>query len=249
MKRLAFILGICCILASSCKQELESPAAIDTSYFPLKVGDSLVYRYNVQRWIGFFHGNEQAITSFYKEYIESYFLNAEGDTIFRLECYTRPDTLSEWNLIAVNHYRKTPLRVFKTLDNLTFEKMNFPVKDGKTWDANIFIDSVMFYNTHYQDDVVNDITVSNFTGVKSDSTRISKTNQPYSVNGKSFPETVTVTLHNKTSAIHDDYEVEVYAKNIGLIYKKQFHLEKSFNNSTGQYEPWNGYLKEWVIDN
>jgi len=249
MKRLAFILGICCILASSCKQELEPQPAIDTSYFPLKVGDSLIYRYEVRRWIGFFHGTQQDSIYFYKEYIESSFLNAEGDTIFRLECYTRQDTHSDWNLIGVNHYRRTPFRVFKTVDNLTSEKMNFPVKNGKTWNANIFIDSAQFYETHYWDNVVKDIKVSDFVGIKLVNSIISKTGQPYSVNEKSFPETVTITLHDRTTVIDNDNEVEVYAKNIGLIYKKQFHLQKEFNENTNQYEPWNGYIKEWFIEN
>jgi len=242
MKRLIIILGIFCVLTSSCKQELEPPPAIDTSYFPLKVGDSLIYRYRVQRWVGF-DETEQDSTYFYKEFIESYFLNAEQDTIFILKCYTRPDTLSDWRETGVNQYKRTPFRIYKTMDNITFEKMNFPVKEGKTWDANIWIDSVQYYEqAHYNDEVIRDLGIIGY--VKSVKSKMSKCGQAYTLNGVYFPETVTVTLHDWTTVINNDNETEVYAKNIGLIYKKQYHL-----SSTGIYDPKknpkNGFLKEW----
>lgn len=232
------------VFLDSCRKEEDVfLATMDSSYYPIKIGDSAVYKYEVTRWIGF----SQTITDslyWYKEVIDSYYLNENKDTIFRIECYTKPTLNTDWILKKVNQLKRTKTRVFKTEDNITHEIVNYPIFLNKTWNANIMIDSAQYYETHYMDEVIQDLSTI-YSGVKDVNSKIINYSTSYTIENTVYPETYTVILHDWTSVIDNDNEMEVYAKKFGLIYKKQYHLVKKYNTTLGIYEPWNGYLKEW----
>lgn len=105
-------------------------------------------------------------------------------------------------------------------NNLRFMKLRFPVKEGFIWRGNSFIDATSLNSTvRYLADW--EYVYQNV-------------GQPFTVNGKTFPETITILQRDEVlpEGPFDprfykqwNFSIEVYAKNVGLVYKNFNHKE------------------------
>jgi hypothetical protein len=117
-------------------------------------------------------------------------------------------------------------------NNLRYVKLQEPISTGFTWKGNTFINTTSVPELLY----LNDWQYI-----------YEQVRRPYSINGISYTETVTVnqrndslgTLGDKESFFEQTYSKEVYAKSIGLIYKEFLHeawQPINVSSSSGYYE-------------
>ena len=173
-------------------------------FFPLKVGNALIYKIT--------HINVDAPSEIYdttiyylKEIVESYYIDNESDTAYRIERYTSPDK-NKWTINQVWSAKLTTLTAEKVEGNQRFVKLRFPVAVNKQWDGNLF----------------NNLDAKTFT--------ISDINFNYSIDNQQFEDCILVLQDSSLSLVNKNYECEIYAKDIGLIYKEITHINSQIIN-------------------
>tara|TARA_B110000285_G_C15076718_1_gene591176 strand:- start:782 stop:1462 length:681 start_codon:yes stop_codon:yes gene_type:complete len=109
--------------------------------------------------------------------------------------YFRDSSIGSWNLIDVYYGVYDGIRAELVEENQRKIKLVFAPTSSKAWDANI-------YNLEEALECYYD-----------------KIHQSYSVNGSSFDSTLIVEQADEVNFIDTIRKYEVYAKNVGLIYK------------------------------
>ena len=94
----------------------------------------------------------------------------------------------------------------KVEENIRFTKLVFPIKNGEYWNGNAY----------------NDLLFCEYT--------YDSIHEPYELNSFSFDSTVTVLQKDLYTAVDYQNAYEVYAKNVGLIYKKDINLSINLYN-------------------
>ncbi len=190
------VLGFIFALAfNGCKKDEQSTTPFDYSYFPMAVGDSLVYDVTA------YNRDIVETDSSYQllERVESIFDDNEGRPTFRLERYVRNVVGEPWTIYKVWTANRTIAQVEKKEDNITYIKLLFPVEKNLSWDGNI----------------------KNIAANQKEDYRITSFNEPLNLGSIYFDSTLTVTQEDDSSFIENIYHAEVYAKGIGMIYKVQ----------------------------
>jgi hypothetical protein len=118
--------------------------------------------------------------------------------VFRVERYRRIDDKVSWKLDSVWTAQLTPTQVIRTENNISFTKLIFPIKEGEKW--------------------------GNSSTTSSQSVVYQYKNTFQKFGDKYFP-TIQVIERNDSTAINLNRKYEVYAKNIGLVYKEFTTLE------------------------
>ncbi len=98
--RILFKILLISIIFLSCKDKMSEPQAIDTSYYPLKLGNKIIY--DVEK-IKVDIDIDLRDTSIYQqmEYIESVRKADNGTSIYRIEILRRADEISKWEIKKV----------------------------------------------------------------------------------------------------------------------------------------------------
>lgn len=194
----AAIIFISCLTFSSCKKDenVDDGSALGYSYFPLKVGDSLMYHVHL-------HDkdlNDNDSSYQILEVVESIFDDNGGRPTLRLERYVRKDATESWIIYKVWKANITATNVEKEEDNLVFIKLVFPVTADKTWDGNAKNTLETFEDYRY-----------------------TSLHQPETLDALSFDSVITVQQVNLTGEClpSTEYGVEKYAAGVGMIYKEQ----------------------------
>jgi len=97
----------------------------------------------------------------------------------------------------------------RVVDNLRFLSLVFPVEDDKTWQGNAFIDTENPDLRNYDDWLY----------------RYFNEGIPQQFSGVVFDNTVSVLQNEYSNAAEFIYSKEIYAENVGLIYKELSFLE------------------------
>ena len=216
---------------ASCSKEdaLEQHYATGgQEYYPLRVGTQIIYDVIYYYYDDF---GKKTDTSEYqiKEVVESALVNEAGDTIYRIERYRRDSINQKWSIVDVCQASIDYLGAYKTVDNLRYLKLAFPVGKETHWQQALFIDSLTFYQSHYELSGIVDYQM------KTRKSAYSEVGEPMEINGHYFPETVSVLHHDYSTMISRDLEQEIYAKNVGLIYRHHAVWRK-VNNQLKGYE-------------
>ena len=197
----AFICGL--ILMQSCTKE-QHAQAIDMGYgyFPNNVGKFVIYDADsIVR-----NSYTQTTDTFkyqLKDLIASIFTDNSGRATQRIERYVRPysgDTT--WVLKNVWTGNLTTYNAQVVEGNIRYIKLAFPVTATQTWYGNAFnstADSTLTYS-------------------------YSAANVPFNIGNQHFDSTCTVLQRNDSTLLSRNYSIEVYAKNIGLIYKNYINI-------------------------
>lgn len=202
---------------SSCKKEDVTPPFLGYEYFPNDAGVWVEYKVDSITYDDQF--GHDTFNFELRETIESKFIDTEGRDAQRIERYKRADSSATWKIADVWYANLTNTTAEKVEENVRFVKLSFPLKLDEPWDGNRF----------------NTIEEQNY--------EVIEVNEPYSINGMSFDSTVTVLQIDFTSLVSEDYSIEVYAKNIGLVHKK--FISTVLNQSTGEIKT--GYEFEYII--
>lgn len=212
-----FVIGSV-ICFSSCDEEKE---IIDIEegkdYFPLSIGNTLVYEVDS---INFFAGAggivQDSTHSFVREQIVDTLLDNEGNILYKIERFVRKSDTLNWTIKDVWTASKDATRAFRTEENLRFVKMIFPLKEERTWESTAFIDKGMIVT------VAGGETIELFKNWESE---ILSVNQPETIGGKEYPEVTTISHADSENLIEYRYVLEKYAKNVGLVYQEMRILD------------------------
>lgn len=202
-----YFLLIISIFFSACDKDSKSKTSLYHEYFPVKLGHWVIYDVDSIVYDDFY---EEVDTFHYqiKEVVESKFTDNSGNKAFRLERYTRSQPNDKWNINNVWTVRRLASRAEKVEENLRYIKLVFPPKVNKTWDGNAY-------------------------NIKPEQTyRITNVHQQKTINDMLLDSVVDVLQKEFTETlISKEYEIEMYAKNIGLVYKEYINLKKEIDGT------------------
>jgi len=216
--------ALCLLILASCKKSTDTLQLTPISdYAPLAVGKYVTYNLDSLVYINF--GTTEAHHFYEVKYETTDSLtDALGRKGFRITRYIRSlpsgTFTPDHTFLAVN----TGTAYEFTENNLRFLKLVQPIEDGKTWKGNSAIDvSSLGSDLQYLFDW--DYTYSNV-------------GQPHQVGSYTLENTITVDQRddsfnlpvitsgpNQTNIATRDYSQEIYAKDIGLVYKNFLHFE------------------------
>jgi hypothetical protein len=179
----------------SCKKENSVIKNVDYSYFPLDTNSWIIYNIesiNIDQPSGI----NDTLNYKIKEVVESAFIDEEGRTNYRLERYLKLNNSSAWVLTDVWSTLINGKFAIKNEENIPYVKLVFPAKLNSRWNGNS----------------LNTLDEQEYEYTAIDENEI--------IDSLSFDSTVTVTQMDELNLIEKKYQVEKYAKNIGLIYKE-----------------------------
>ena len=224
MKRLAnciSLLILITIVLISCEKRTESyPSDEIDQYYSMQIGKFIQYRLDSMKFTDF---GVTDTTVYYqaKDVVEEAFTDNSGRPGWKVVRYLR-DTLGIKPWQPAMTYIVTPTRESLEIveDNFRFEKMKLPVKDGYSWKGNKYI-SVNSSDPNWNYDFLFDWDYT-----------YESTGLPFPVfNGEMIQNTVTINQVDETLGNPADdksysertFGKEVYAKEVGLIYREFMH--------------------------
>jgi len=202
--RLSFLVCVILIIAS-CKKDDPTKVDIGYGYFPAEVGSWIIYDVDSTVWNDFNFPAASDVDTFkyqIKEVIESKFIDADGREALRWERYKRESVTEPWVIKDVWLANKTASTAEMVQENERFIRLIFPVKLSKFWDGNAANMRKIWDYQYTEVDV------------------------PKTVGGIAFDSTLTVLQMDFDPCITLDFFEEYYAKNVGLIYKRENHWDK-----------------------
>lgn len=193
----------------SCKEDVQTLPFMGYDYFPDSVGHYVIYRVD-SIWTDDAFNRKDTFLFKLKERIESKFIDDEGRPSQRLERFKRdldsmPFLFS--NISDVWFATRTATRAEKVEENVRYVKLIFPVNNDETWNGNAF-NTEEDFGIDYKFMNVNEPFTDTLTGI-------------------AFDSTVTVLQIERILPVSLSlYSLEVYANNIGLVYKHFYSLDK-----------------------
>jgi len=190
---------------SGCKKSDKVSVDYYYNYFPLAVNSWVEYDV-----IDITHSDFGSDTLNYqlKELITEEFLDNSGRLTYRVERFMRESTASDWVIKDVWYANRTKTTAEKIEENVRFTKMIFPVNTSKYWNGNAF-NLLKKWEYSY------------------DSLHTSKT-----INSLVFDSTITVIQRDNQNVVEYEKAFEIYAVDIGLVYKKHVDLNINLGDST-----------------
>lgn len=217
------------MVASSCSEDSETTTTSPGyDYFPLETGMYTTYEVD-----SIFHdqplagvpGIHDTAHYFLKEVVDSTFLDAEGETGYRIVRYKRDSTNQEWILTDIWSAKLSPNNAERIEENLRYVKLAFPISRFSNWDGN----------------ALNNLDEWRFSY---DSLYI-----PRQYGDLNFQETVTVDERFFLTEVNDEFAYEVYAKDVGLIFRhhKVLFTRPSYLNNRVAQNIISGYEYKWEV--
>jgi hypothetical protein len=220
MKRIILFSGLVMLVAlAACKkqtEELYTPPI--ESYSPLVAGKFITYRLDSFKYLPF-SLQDTTITYQVKHVVDALVTDNLGRSVYRIIRYIRKTSQNAWvpdnSFMAVN----TGSSYEFIENNQRFLKLELPIAEGFTWKGNSYIDTYSLNSTvRYLDDwdyaydsLYKPLTLGT---IKLDSTI--RVNQRDEVIGNPA---------DPNSYSEKNYGAEIYAKGIGLVYRKFLHTE------------------------
>jgi len=203
MNRLLYTIFASLIVFFGCKKSNSESVNYYYSYFPLEV-DAWI-EYDVLDIIHSQLGSDTAVYQL-KEITTAEFLDNEGRLTYRIERYWRDDSNANWSIKDVWYSNKTTTTAEKVEENVRFTKLIFPINTSKYWDGNAFNNLEEW--EYYYDSL----------------------HKPKLINNLSFDSTITVIQRDNENVVEYEKVKEVYAVDIGLIYKSHIDLDINLSN-------------------
>ena len=197
------IVVLCCI--ASCKEESLEPIPYSYEYFPVEYGRYIIYDVDSVYHSDNDNNNDDSVYSWHfqvKEKIDSSFIDGQGRVAQRILRYRRDNSSDPWNFLSVWTQTRTTNAAYRFEENIVFHKLSFPVNTGIYWDGN---DS-------------NTLSEEIYTYEDIHASRV--------INAMPFDSTLSVMQRNDDNFVEKIYGYEVYARDIGLIFKQRDNLRK-----------------------
>ncbi|MDQ3393578.1 MAG: hypothetical protein M3512_05630 [Bacteroidota bacterium] len=180
----------------SCSTENAAPNdnRLGFAFFPLKGGQYNIYA--VEKTSYKITGEIETTNYLLKEAVADSFLNETNTYTYLLHRSIKLNG-NDWRLDSVWSARKTNHQAIIVENNIPYVKLIFPFSEKATWDGNRL-------NTQVEEPYI-----------------MENINQPITLNNQTFDKAVTIVQKdNEDSIIFLERRKEIYAQDIGLIYKE-----------------------------
>lgn len=238
MRRIHYTIFIALYLtAIACEKESEVfKTEKIKDYYPLVIGKFITYKLDSTVYLNL--GTKKEVRTYLvQDKIDAVITDNLGRPSFKVKRTIRSkvDTTKWMDLMSyLVTYDSTRLEVVQ--DNQRYLKLVEPITNGFNWKGNAFINTAGIPAIQYLEDWL-------YT--------YEKVRRPFTANGISYTETVTVNQRSDTSGKPSDknfyFEInhskEVYSKSIGLIFKDFLHeaWQPPNASSPGGYYDANSY--------
>jgi hypothetical protein len=225
LRTIGCVLLVLGLSLSSCYDEDLSGIDLGYGYFPLELGKYVIYEVD-SSWRDDIIGPIGAghLSYILRDRNESIFLDEEGREAIRVE--RQRQVAGGWVMKDVWSRVITPTFAEQNEENVIFIKHNFPVIEGKSWDGHARATPLSVQQYYKADNIPFDWS---YTYRDLDS--------PFSINGLQFDSTVTVIQIDRPAAFGITlYSEEVYAKHVGMVYKKLlvYNVQQNASNPAGR---------------
>ena len=205
MKKVGYLLVLLTGLFYACTETEEiNDSVTGKAFYPLSIGDYRIYNVTHVRF------DQDTVTDSatfqLRERVDTLYNNLAGEPTYKIIRSKRNKPTDQWRDDSVITVTISNTQVRRTADNVSLVKMVFPVTENKTWNPNVF-------NT-----------------MEPGNARYVNVNQAYTLNGKGYTNTATVLVNDFVSVINKDVRTEVYAENVGMIYKNYEVLQYCNDN-------------------
>jgi hypothetical protein len=215
---------LACLAACSDPLRLQpdDPGAAQQAYFPLETGKYLEYVADSMQYDFQDNGDVRIDSSrtLVRLQILDTFVDAAGETVFRIERFERPDENTPWTFRRMESAWRNTTQAVYTENNLRFLKLVFPMDRRTSWDGNHWIDPLREINIAGE-------TMRPFShwdyGV--DSLDI-----PGKIGTFSFDSLLIVTEADENNLVERRYSKAIYAKHLGLVQRIQWILDSQYCN-------------------
>ncbi|MBX2901696.1 MAG: hypothetical protein KF775_18750 [Cyclobacteriaceae bacterium] len=191
----------------------EKPVSIDwgLDYFPLRVGQEWTYAIHKTTYSYL----NAPVESDYQQRISVIgSTTATTITTYTLQIETRTEAAGPWQIVETWTARVQGSQLIVNESNINRVKLVFPVGPATTWDGNQYNNEPPFLTGY--------VTTPQQRLYRIEDYRVPRQLQ----SGLNFDNTLTVVLSNLYDAIiGQDLQKEVYAHNVGLIFKEVLQLE------------------------
>ena len=201
--RIFLLISSLLFIISSCLKPTNQGGDFQYEYFPVDVGSWIEYEV-----IDITHTSLDSDTLNYylKEVKANEFIDNEGEISQRIERYWKFDINEEYTIKDIWYSKVTTTTAEKVEENNRYTKLIFPIKFGAYWDGNAYNS---FLEWEYEYDSIH---------------------EPYIINGLSFDSTLRVQQRDFSTAVEYEKCHEIYAKHVGMIYKKYIVLNINLFN-------------------
>ncbi len=192
---LRFLIAFVAIAAISCDSSDESPS-VDTGkdYFPLRKGNFQIYDVtNIEYTLGV----PETLRYELKTMVTDSFPNSDGNYTYVIQRSKRNEGATEFSYLDTWSARMDTREAVMNEENTSFFKIKLPVTKDDEWDGNL-------YNTKGEDTYLMEEVKTSF-----------------SANGTSYDDCIFINQNdNQDFVVTLDQRKEIYARNIGLVYKE-----------------------------
>jgi len=193
-------------MLTGCDSAEEQKRRDDAAFFPLQKG---VYQlYDVEEII-YELSEPETLRYELKTVLIDSFRNAQSGYTYIMQRSKRPVGETSWVSLEPWSVRKETNEIVVHEGNIPFVVLTFPISEDLTWNGNK-------YNT-----VINPTTKTN-----EDEYRVLENNVERTINSVEFSDCLVVEQEdNQEFIVFYDKRTEIYARNIGLIYKERIELQ------------------------
>ncbi|MEJ7588768.1 MAG: hypothetical protein WKI04_14525 [Ferruginibacter sp.] len=217
MKRnILFVLAIFVLALSACKKETEDfiSAPIE-DYSPISVGKFITYQLDSFKYLPF-SLQDTTVTYQVKHEVDELIEDNLGRPAYRIIRYIRKTPQNPWapdnSFLAIN----TTNSLEFIENNNRFLKLKMPIREGYSWKGNSYIDTYSLNSqVRYLDDW--DYVYENM-------------NEPFIIGSLQIDSTIKVNQRDEVIGMpgfyyEENLGSEIYARGIGLVYRKFLHTE------------------------
>lgn len=212
MKKATFSSGIFSLIAitlagfwiSSCKKDEVESASTDKgyNYYPVQNGATWIYRVDSIVYDDFVSGNPaDTIRYWVKHVISDTFTDGIGSLNQKISRYIKSDSNSTFKFNAYFTVRKQKDQLEVEDSSGRYVKLVFPALLQRTWNGNTYnIQSPEYYE-------------------------IISAPSKEQIGSVFYDSTLHVLHHNVKYLVQESYQIEKFARNTGLIYKRDKYLD------------------------
>lgn len=200
----AFFLLCCALLVLSCKKNKTEPAPdLGYSYYPGRIHSYIVYDMDSIVYRQLPVQDTQRFKFQIKEVMDTLITDNQNRPTIKIIRYrknysaTIPYSAMSWTVQDVWTANKTNTNIQVVEENIRYTKLAFPAKKNTQWNGTAF---TTLGETDYN---------------------YSTFDSSMAINGNSFLKTATVVQSSNTNAIESEYFAEIYARDVGMIYKEE----------------------------
>lgn len=204
--RFILLLASIAIIFSCNKFENMPKPDMASNYFPLKVGNVIIYNVDSTVYSDFNNSTTNYLFQL-KDSIISKFIDLQGHEAYRIERYKKTPT-QDWFFQKIIARKVSNNRAEEFIDNRRYVRLVFPPTLQSTWNGNLYNDL---------DEWRHEITAID---------------EPLTIGTNQLDSTISISQYNENNLIREDIYDETYAKNIGLVIKEVKAIDKDI--STGR---------------